>query len=166
MFCQYCGEKISDDANYCSKCGGKVANDITQVKMKQLRCQSCGGELSVNGNQQLLLCPYCGSKELIIESDAIRVAKITSDTYRDIEFEKQKTEIQIRQMDIEEKNRQELRAFYSKVIGLLMILGSIGLFVLCVEFQHYLGSGARFFMTVFCFAMFILGICVMCRKRS
>ena len=45
-----------------------------------LQCESCGGELTVDENGKYLICPFCGSRKLIIESDAVTVEKIRQQT--------------------------------------------------------------------------------------
>ncbi|MBR1483145.1 MAG: hypothetical protein IJ598_09300 [Ruminococcus sp.] len=45
-----------------------------------LQCESCGGELTIDAQQKLLVCPFCGSKELILDSDAVAVEKIRQQT--------------------------------------------------------------------------------------
>ena len=46
----------------------------------QLNCKNCGGELSVDEQGKYLLCPFCGSRRLIIEGDAVTVEKIRQQT--------------------------------------------------------------------------------------
>ena len=46
----------------------------------QLQCNNCGGELTVDGQGKYLICPFCGSRKLIIESDAVTVEKIRQQT--------------------------------------------------------------------------------------
>ena len=45
-----------------------------------LQCRSCGGNLDVDRNQSLIFCPFCGSKELLVDSDAVAVEKIRQQT--------------------------------------------------------------------------------------
>ena len=37
-----------------------------------LQCKSCGGNLDIDRNQSLIFCPFCGSRELLIDSDVLR----------------------------------------------------------------------------------------------
>lgn len=59
-----------------------------EIKTIQLRCQTCGGMMTVEDNNSVLSCPYCGSKELIKESDDVTIERIKNDTYKDIELNK------------------------------------------------------------------------------
>ncbi len=45
-----------------------------------LQCKSCGGNLDIDRNQSLIFCPFCGSRELLIDSDAVAVEKIRQQT--------------------------------------------------------------------------------------
>ena len=42
----------------------------------QLNCKNCGGELTVDAQCKYFICPFCGTKELITDSDAVTVEKI------------------------------------------------------------------------------------------
>ena len=33
--------------------------------MAKCKCQSCGGEMDLKDDQNILFCPYCGSKEIL-----------------------------------------------------------------------------------------------------
>lgn len=162
MFCSKCGCKISNEDKFCPSCGwnvkGKNSNDSSKVRTLLLRCKACNGELTVNENEPIMLCPYCGSRELIVESDEVKIAKITSSAYRDVELGKQQIAMEMKRMDIQEKNKNLLRNKKNKFIGFTMTLGSIGLFILCIEFQEFFGSGARLFIIVLCLGLMIAGI--------
>ena len=45
-----------------------------------LQCENCGGELTVNENGKYLICPFCGSQKLMIDSDAVAVEKLRQQT--------------------------------------------------------------------------------------
>ena len=57
-----------------------------------LKCKRCNGTLTVDEGKSILACPYCGAKELIIESDAVTIEKIKADTQKTIEHERLKSE--------------------------------------------------------------------------
>ena len=42
----------------------------------RLQCHNCGGELTIDPQKEILACPFCGSKELITDSDVVEVEKI------------------------------------------------------------------------------------------
>lgn len=60
-YCVSCGEKLYDNAAFCSKCGNKVGdNNGKQRDVRYagslIKCVNCGKELKYNE----LECPYCG----------------------------------------------------------------------------------------------------------
>ena len=46
----------------------------------KLKCETCGGVLTVDKERSVLSCPYCQSQELVVESDKIVIEKIKSFT--------------------------------------------------------------------------------------
>lgn len=40
-----------------------------------LKCKRCNGTLTVDEGKSILACPYCGAKELIIESDLLKATQ-------------------------------------------------------------------------------------------
>jgi len=72
---------------------------------KEYRCPQCGGLLEDVGQNNKVECPYCSniysSEDLMNESESVKIEKIKSQTYRDIEHERAK-----RQKEIEEIKAQ------------------------------------------------------------
>ena len=60
-----------------------------EEKRLHLKCKSCYGTMDVSEDREILLCPYCGSKELIIQSDRVKIQKIKSQVYKEVEHERQ-----------------------------------------------------------------------------
>lgn len=75
------------------------------VKMK---CSECGGAMDINSNREVICCPFCGSKNLIVESDYVKVEK-----------EKLKTSENIERIKSEEKTT---KAEYLLYIGMFAFL--------------------------------------------
>ena len=48
--------------------------------------------MNMDKDRLILYCAFCGSRELIIESDNVTIQRIKSKTYKDIELEKLKYE--------------------------------------------------------------------------
>ena len=46
----------------------------------KLKCKECGGIMDRDENRPILYCPYCGSKELVEESDEVTKARIEAST--------------------------------------------------------------------------------------
>lgn len=94
----------------------------------QLKCNSCGGTMEVCADREILKCPYCDAKDLIVQSDSVKIQKIKSDAYRDVEYKRQETyrdvelgkhayEIDRRKLEISERKHND-KIF----IGLILIL--------------------------------------------
>ena len=94
MFCVNCGEKIADVAKFCPKCGKPIArpnnatdssNNSQPVSIK-MSCKDCGGTLEIDSSRRILVCPFCQSKEIIIDSDNVQMQRIQSTAYKDVEM--------------------------------------------------------------------------------
>ena len=44
--------------------------------------------MNYDPEQSILLCPFCGAKEIVIEDEDITIARIRSDAYKEIELKK------------------------------------------------------------------------------
>ena len=84
MKCAHCGKEISPTSRFCTYCGNKVSASSAEIKTKKMKCNACGGVLSIHEDKQVLFCPYCGSKELINESGAytFKREESSADTFR------------------------------------------------------------------------------------
>lgn len=75
MFCSKCGAKNDDGSKFCNNCGAKLIRE-SENKLTRLRCAECGGILEINEDYNAVMCPYCGSKHLIEESDDVKKERI------------------------------------------------------------------------------------------
>ena len=94
MFCSKCGNKLSDGDAFCSKCGAKVGTNSQSTI--HLVCQHYGSVMDYD-ERQIVACPYCGSRELVEESDDVKIERIKSKTVlarekqaNDFELEKER----------------------------------------------------------------------------
>ena len=55
-----------------------------------LKCEDCGGAMELNEDQTVSFCPFCGSKNFLLDSDAVSIEKIKKE--KEIELEKIKQE--------------------------------------------------------------------------
>lgn len=77
MFCINCGNKLSDDARFCTQCGARVSGTNstsietqpsvinTSGSLVPAKCTNCGGALQVNPGTTSALCPYCNTTFLV-----------------------------------------------------------------------------------------------------
>lgn len=56
MFCVHCGNKLDDDAAFCSNCGKNATEKATREEIKF--CKKCGAELEADS----VFCANCGNK--------------------------------------------------------------------------------------------------------
>ncbi|WP_026508512.1 hypothetical protein [Butyrivibrio sp. MC2013] len=49
----------------------------------KLKCEDCGGEMSINGDRNVVVCPFCGSTKLIIEDKDVVVERIRNESIKD-----------------------------------------------------------------------------------
>lgn len=126
--CQNCGNELLDNASFCTVCGTKQIFDqpTESPKTITLVCSKCSGTMTVDENNRSLFCPYCGSKELILESDAVATEKIRALTQKEIEFKK------IEQQE-EEKKKESIKKRKLPVVAL--VFGIVSLIFSVVSFS-------------------------------
>ena len=135
MFCMNCGTKLPDSAKFCLNCGASVIAPKTTtqaVKSVQLRCKSCNGVMEVSEDRPIIMCPFCGSKELILEGDKVTVQRIKSKAYKDVELGKQQIykEVELGKKELDLKNddsrfKRVLISLAILLVGALIIYWSI-----------------------------------------
>ena len=98
------------------------------MKTRKLKCSSCGADLEYNEDNQIIFCPYCGSKELVIEDDT---RHIIANTYLKAKDKDNKHEEELEKIKqdnafkiLKEENKSDLI-----IIGLLL-LGAIIFFLI------------------------------------
>ena len=84
-----------------------------------LRCKECSGFLEVDEDRVVTFCPYCGSKELIEESDDVKKERIRTNAQTKIELGKQEAERQINRDNVFAEVEKEKSS--NKTVILLMV---------------------------------------------
>lgn len=72
------------------------------MEIYSLKCKLCNGIMAVDKSKKIIACPYCGSKELIVESDAVKIEEIKA--YADIEKHKDDNQLELAKHLEHEKN--------------------------------------------------------------
>lgn len=124
MFCSKCGNELSDGDAFCSKCGAKVSTNSQSTI--HLVCQNCGSVMDYDDERQIVACPYCGSKELIKESDDVKIERIKSNTVitkEKLDYEREQFAEEVRQ----KKDREDWKhvGIICAVCLIIIFLGPI-----------------------------------------
>lgn len=123
MYCSKCGYQLDENDNFCPKCGNKVGSSAgNNVRMIRLKCQDCNGTLEIDEKREIVTCPYCGSKNLIPESDAVKIAKIQTDGYKDVEIAKQQTKREIKKIEQENELKNTRYSYAVWAVGMAILI--------------------------------------------
>ena len=127
--CKKCGADVPPGVRFCSGCGAPVSA-VGEPARIVLKCRDCNGVLTMDKEGEILTCPYCGSKELIRNSDTVAVEKIRQQT----EFKKWERE------DLKEeqqKKEAQERSYKFGAFGVISIICAVlfGLMA-AVQFTH------------------------------
>lgn len=168
--CNKCGIEYPDNTKFCSQCGSAVAK-TEQVQTYTVYCKRCNGTMTIEDDRPVLVCPFCDSKELIVESDAVAVERIKQKTYRDIEIGKQQLERERMQheekMAEEQKKANNIRKFRKSFMGVMLIIVTVLSVLFCtVSFNdnRILSGIVAIVMGVLCVASYLMGIQVIKEK--
>lgn len=101
-----------------------------------LQCKSCGGNLDIDRNQSLIFCPFCGSRELLIDSDAVAVEKIRQQT----EFKKWEREDLQQQREENEKYKNSKAGNVALVFAIICGLIFVGSVTIIRSVPNFLRS--------------------------
>ncbi len=168
--CNKCGIEYSNNTKFCTQCGSEVV-ETSQIQTYSIHCKSCNGTMIVDDERPVLVCPFCGSKELIVESDAVTVERIRQKTHRDIEMGKQQLERERMQHDNkiaqEQKKANEIRKFRKSFMGVMLVIVTVLSVLFClVSFNDnsILSGFIAIVIGVLCIASYLMGIQVIKEK--
>lgn len=122
MYCNNCGQEVPNNSGFCPSCGAKLnpqnqtAKDAqsTEPRTIKLRCKNCNATMEVDASKQEAVCPYCGAKEKILDSDAVAVEKIKSNTYKEMEYARMEKEEKQNAKNQKEAGKESLQQELSK----------------------------------------------------
>ena len=102
-----------------------------KTKVNSVVCSNCGGQLEIDGLQENIECPYCGTtyavSELLNESDAVRIEKIKSNAYKDVEMGKLEHEKEkAKTADAKEKVQAFKKSKFSKFLIVCAVISLLG----------------------------------------
>lgn len=96
------------------------------VKIIALKCPQCGADLEIAQGKEVIYCTYCGTK-IIVDNENEHVYRHIDDA--DIERAKTERMVQIRQLSIDEQNKQQktkLVLYWAISCAILIVIGIIG----------------------------------------
>ena len=94
----------------------------------QLRCEDCGGIMTIDNSRSVLSCPYCGSTKIVADSDEVKMQRIRNERIKDIEIHKQDQEMEKWKAHETERKKSIKYSIIFVVFDfmLLLILGLLG----------------------------------------
>lgn len=138
MYCVKCGAEIPDGLQVCPKCGQKF--ETHGVRTIRLKCKSCNALMDIDENEKEVVCPYCGAREWILDSDEVTVQKIKSSTQKEMEFAKMENEN--RKAAHQEEKEEQKNYRKSKLCVITLIFTFISLVMMISSFMsHHILSG-------------------------
>lgn len=101
----------------------------------KLRCEDCDGTMMIDSNREVISCPYCGSKKIILDSDEVKIEKIRAARELNVLDKQTEREIKILDKQIEREKNIHKHNTVKSVIKYYFLLAFIALPV-CVIFLY------------------------------
>lgn len=99
------------------------------VNSSAVFCSNCGGQLEIDTSKEYTECPYCGTKysvsDLLGDTEAVRVEKIKSQAYKEVEKGKQQIESERLKQEAQKNEEASVNAFKKGKSFKLLIVFSI-----------------------------------------
>lgn len=113
MNCPKCNSYIPERGRFCPIC----RYELKDFERKKLECKSCGGNMEIDYENNIIVCPYCGAKELIINNGKVLLKK--------------KPETPVKQPEIPPaRNKKRWQALITLAVIIVVIV-----LVLCIAFS-------------------------------
>ena len=100
------------------------------MKLVEIRCPNCGGDIKVNPEKEKLICGYCHT-EFLVDDEVKKVE--THHTYTDeaeIKRAEVEKEIELKKLEIEEEKVKAKRKFKIIIFATIVVLIIIGIPIL------------------------------------
>ena len=156
MYCNHCKTQIDDDAAFCPNCGETVIPAGIR-----LSCENCGAVLTPEKNEEIMTCPYCGSKHLFRESDQVKIARMNAAAEKErLRTEKKQQEnAEIRKAA--EKYRKSFRRYWTILCMIVCFLMGI----VSIDNGYTAAGIIAFIQTGLFFLSWLLGMQIIPEKR-
>ena len=169
MICPKCGNNNDDDAKFCDECGARLTGEEPgPVRTIRLRCPNCDGVMKADEKGKYMICPYCGSKELIVEDEQVTLAKLKAqELAQRAKEEKERTE---REAELSAKKAEkDLRhAFETGAFRIVLIIFAIlsSIFAMVALVEGFTASGiVAVVQTVLNVLAWLIGMGIIRTKR-
>lgn len=84
----------------------------------KLTCEDCGGTMDIDSDRKVMVCPFCGSKKIVLESDEVKIAHIQAEA----EIEKQRLANDLEKSKQEEAKRKDEEDNKNFLIGVGILI--------------------------------------------
>ena len=173
MKCIKCNYELPQGALFCSQCGIEV-NKTEKIIKISLQCKMCGGELIANSDEgAILICPYCGTKELIMESDVVKIEKMRNAVNKEIEMEKmkyvEKQQSVIQEREMKRETQKLAEEFKESKLGKFLIVAFVMslLFIYLYFTFNFIWAGLLTVIQAGCFSIaWLMGMQIIKEKRD
>lgn len=96
------------------------------VNSSAVFCSNCGGQLEIDSSKEYTECPYCGTKysvsDLLGDTEAVRVEKIKSQAYKEVEKGKQQLESERLRQEALKNEEEGVRKFKKGALSKLLVV--------------------------------------------
>lgn len=96
------------------------------VNSSAVFCSNCGGQLEIDSSKEYTECPYCGTKysvsDLLGDTEAVRVEKIKSQAYKEVEKGKQQLESERLRQEALKNEEESVRKFKKGALSKLLVV--------------------------------------------
>lgn len=120
MKCEKCGVDILNTVKYCPNCGNEIKKPT-----RTLECSKCGGLMEIDPDSPAIICPYCGNKELLQESDKVIRQRIRGKTAENISKDIKSLGIQYmetKERQKRERQKQSIKMIVGMVVFVIIII--------------------------------------------
>lgn len=96
------------------------------VNSSAVFCSNCGGQLEIDSSKEYTECPYCGTKysvsDLLGDTEAVRVEKIKSQAYKEVEKGRQQIESERLRQEALKNEEESVRKFKKGALSKLLVV--------------------------------------------
>lgn len=149
-----------------------MSSEKETVKSVSLLCEHCGGTLTVDEGREILACPFCGNKTLIVENDAVTIEKIRASANKEIEFERIRSNERLLQVAeekrLEEESKKQVEKFrkgkFSKFLIIAVFICAFCAYICFARGQIL--AGVLLVLQTLCFGVaWVLGMQIIKEKK-